>query len=348
MERGRLDLAPGEELMHIPGVRVGEGHQGLLDPAQVERRLALAHGLFQALDVAVDILVQQLQEQAEVVRVALVGRGGHEEEVVGHLGEMLTELIGQRLLVRTVGAHLVGLVHDDEVPVAAQQALAGILDAGDPGDGGHHLVAFLPGVHAVVGTQGVAADDLELLAELVAQLALPLKGQVGRGNDQDALDQPADLQLLDEEPGHDGLASTGVVRQQEADAGQPHEVVVDGFELVGQRIDACDGEAEVGVVLVGKAQTHRLDTEAETLGIAIEGAGPRAGSQERDLFLAEDRIVELAGRQALPHDLGRFSHRNDGHDPDRFRDDGASDDGAGLELAEVHGFLHARRSIDRR
>jgi len=139
-----------------------------------------------------------------------------------------------------------------------------------PGDGGHHLVALLPGVHAVVSAQRIAADDLELLAELVAQLALPLEGQIGRGDDQDALDQPADLQLLDEEPRHDGLAGAGVVRQQETDAGEPHEVVVDRLQLMGKRIDARDGQAEVGIVLVGEAQTHRLDAEPEALRVAVE------------------------------------------------------------------------------
>ena len=86
-----------------------------------------------------------------------------------------------------VGAHLVGLVDDDEVPVAAQQALAGVLDARDPGDRGDDLVPLLPGVLAVVGPQHVAADDLEVLAELVLQLPLPLEGEVGRRDDQRAL-----------------------------------------------------------------------------------------------------------------------------------------------------------------
>ena len=72
------------------------------------------------------------------------------------------------------------LVDDDQVPLAAQQALRGVLDARDPGDRGDDLVALLPGVLAVVRAQHVRRDDLELLAELVLQLALPLEGEVGR------------------------------------------------------------------------------------------------------------------------------------------------------------------------
>ena len=149
-----------------------------------------------------------------------------------------------------------GLVHDDEVPAGAEQALAGVLDARDPGDRGDDLVSFLPGVLAVVGAQHVAADDVELLAELVLQLALPLEGEVGRRDDQRPLDQAAGLQLLEQQARHDRLAGPGVVGEEEADARQLEEVVVDRLELVRQRIDAGDREGEVRVVLVRPARTR--------------------------------------------------------------------------------------------
>ena len=76
-------------------------------------------------------------------------------------------------------------------------------------------------------------------------------------------DQAADLQFLEEQAGHDRLAGAGVVGQQEADARQLEEVVVDGLKLVRQRIDAGDGEREVGVVLVGQPEPQGLDAEAE-------------------------------------------------------------------------------------
>ena len=225
----------------------------------------LAHRLLEALHVAIDVAVEQLEEQAEVLRVALVRRRRHEEVVIGHCRQRLAELVGERLLVAAGGAHLVRLVHDDEVPVAAEQAFLGVLDARDPGDRGDDLVLVLPGVRAVVGAEDVAADDFEVLAELVLHLALPLEGEVGRRDDEGALHQAADLQLLDEQAGHDGLAGAGVVGEQEADARELQEVVVDGFELVRQRIDAGDGEREVGVVLVGKPEAHRFDAQAEHL-----------------------------------------------------------------------------------
>ena len=82
-----------------PGLGVGERDQRLLRPAQVERGLVPPHRLFEALDVAVDVAVEQREEQAEVLRVALVRRRRHQQVVVGHLRERLAELVGERLLV---------------------------------------------------------------------------------------------------------------------------------------------------------------------------------------------------------------------------------------------------------
>ena len=97
------------------------------------------------------------------------------------------------------------------------------------------------------------------------------------------LHQAADLQLLEQQPGHDRLAGAGVVGQQEADARQLEEVVVDRLELVGQRIDAGDGEGEVGIVLVGQAQAHGLDAQAEPRGVAVERLACRGGLQQGEL-----------------------------------------------------------------
>ena len=100
--------------------------------------------------------------------------------MVGHLREGFAEAIGVGLLVVGVGTHLVGLVDDHEVPARAEQAFLGVFDERDPGDRRDDLVAVLPGVLAVVRAQDVAADDLEVLAELVLQFPLPLKREVRR------------------------------------------------------------------------------------------------------------------------------------------------------------------------
>ena len=117
------------------------------------------------------------------------------------------------------------------------------------------------------------------VVELLLEFALPLEGEVGRADDQDALGEAAQLELADEQPGHDRLAGAGVVGQQEPDARELEQVVVDGLELVRQRIDARDREPEVGIELVGDAEGVRLEAEPEKPPVAVEGV-PRVEDRE--------------------------------------------------------------------
>ena len=66
------------------------------------------------------------------------------------------------------------------------------------------------------------------------------------------------------------LPGAGVVGQKEADARELEEVVVDRFELVGQRVDAGDGKREIGVVFVGQAEPVGLDADAEARGRTVK------------------------------------------------------------------------------
>ena len=61
---------------HVPSrLPFREVHHRLLGPAQIEGRSSPLHGLADRFDVGVGVPVEQLQEQREVLRVALVGRG---------------------------------------------------------------------------------------------------------------------------------------------------------------------------------------------------------------------------------------------------------------------------------
>ena len=133
------------------------------------------------------------------------------------------------------------------------------------------LVALQPLVHAELVADVLALHDQELRVELLLQFALPLEGEVGRADDQDALGEAAELQLADEQARHDRLAGAGVVGQQEADARELEQVVVDRFELVRQRIDARDRETEVRIELVGDAERVGLKPKAEQAAVAVEG-----------------------------------------------------------------------------
>ena len=80
---------------------------------------------------------------------------------------------------------------------------------------------------------------------------MPLKGQVGRADDEKAFHQPPELQFTDKQASHDGLPSTRVIGQKEPHPGELEQIIIDRLKLVWQRIHAGDGEPEVRVKLVG-------------------------------------------------------------------------------------------------
>ena len=246
----------GEHRPGRPGpvvLEFGEVDHGLLGPAEVEGRLVLFHRLVDGGDVGVDVLVQQLQEKGEVLGVSLVRRGRHEQDVVGAVPELFPQAVAEALVGLVTGGHPVGLVDDHQVPVDLLQAGEDVLPLGQV-QGGDDLRPFQPLVHSELVVDVAALHDGELLVELLPEFPLPLEGQVGGADDKYPLHQAPQLELADEEARHDGLARAGVVGEDEPDAGQFHEVLVDRFQLVGQRVHAGDGEAEVGIELVGNAQ----------------------------------------------------------------------------------------------
>ena len=133
------------------------------------------------------------------------------------------------------------------------------------------------------------------------------------------VDQAADLQLLEQQAGHDRLAGAGVVGEQEADARQLQEVVVDRLELVRQRIDAGDREREVRVVLVGQAEPRRPRRRAGSGAIAVEARFFRENGQRREMRRVEDSINERSRLQAPADDSHGAVKPRCGDDFDRLR-----------------------------
>ena len=268
-EVGGAGDALGEHRLGCPGavgLELREVDHGLLGPAQVEGGLPLLHRPVDGGDVGVGVLVQQLQEEGEVLGVPLVGGGGQQQDVVGAVPELLPQPVAQALVALVAGRHPVGLVHYHQVPVGLLQAGEDVAALGQV-QGGDDPVLVQPLVQAELVVHVAAPHHEELLVELLQELPLPLEGQVGGADDEDPVGQAPELQLPDQEAGHDGLAGAGVVGQQEPDGGQLHEVLVDRFQLVGQRVHPGDGEAEVGVELVGDAQGVGLEGQLEEASV---------------------------------------------------------------------------------
>ena len=64
------------------------------------------------------------------------------------------------------------------------------------------------------------------------QLVLPLLSKASGTNDETPLEVAAGNQLLDEKPGHDGLAGTGIVGEEETQWLAREHLFVDGGDLV--------------------------------------------------------------------------------------------------------------------
>ena len=86
LEAHSVGNAFGEDLLGCPGAvgaPLGEIDHGFLRAPEVERRPAAGHGLVYGLHVRIGVRVQQLQEQGEVLGVALMRGGRQHQEMVG-------------------------------------------------------------------------------------------------------------------------------------------------------------------------------------------------------------------------------------------------------------------------
>ena len=204
----------------------------LLGPPQVEGRPSPFHRLSDGLHVGIDVLVEELQEEGEIVRVALVGRGCQQQHVVRAVAQELPEPVALALVRLVARRHAVGLVDDHQVPAYLPQTRKDVLALGEVKRGNHMFLAQ-PLVDAELVANVSAFQHQELLIELLLQFSLPLEGQVRGAHDEDPLGQTPELELADEQAGHDGLAGPGVVGEQEPHAGELHEVFVDRLQLMG-------------------------------------------------------------------------------------------------------------------
>jgi hypothetical protein len=152
---------------------------------------------------------------------------------------------------------------------------------------------------------GIVEETLGM--ENLLDLALPLKGQVGRTDDEEAFHQAPEFQLTDEQSSHNGLAGTCIIGQEEAHAGEFEQVIIDRFKLVWQWIDAGDGEPEIRVKLVGDPEHVGLEPQAQEA--TVTGVGGQASLDHQSLEIATSQgdfaeALRLYAHQANFPDTG--------------------------------------------
>ena len=142
-------------------------------------------------------------EMGEAVVVAVVRRGGEQQQVVGVGGQTLRQLVSLRLLrlvpsagaALRVGAALVRLVDDDQVPSLVPNPLANVVLLGVV-ERGDDLRGAMPGVDQLVLVNG-GENDVKRLAKPAEHFVLPLDRQRGGAEDKHPVDGLAELHLLD-------------------------------------------------------------------------------------------------------------------------------------------------------
>jgi hypothetical protein len=85
--------------------------------------------------------------------------------------------------------------------------------------------------HRIIG------HDLERQVKSAVQFILPLFDQVAGADNQASLQVASRLQFLDEQPGHDRLASPRVIGKQEPERLTPEHLAIHGGDLVGEWLD---------------------------------------------------------------------------------------------------------------
>lgn len=298
-----------------------EAQELLLDHAPHEvLDLARAQTVAGLADEAVG--VEQRHEQLEVLVLAVVWRGGHQQQVAGVGAEQLAELVQLSLLHLTpedVRREAVSLVEHHEIPGFADDSILQLGVARQlvhPSDPEVPFDERVPGAGVVdVG----AGEHVERQPELLVELVLPLLHQRPGGDDEAAAHVTAQHQLLDEQPSHDGLAGTRVVGEQEAQRLTRQHLLVHGADLVRQRFDRRGEHRLHRIEEMGEADALRLRREAEEVAVGGEGELRRGRSDIEVLLLVpvQNGVTQVARRGAEHEGARRGAGHGGGDHLDR-------------------------------
>ena len=138
-------------------------------------------------------------------------------------------------------------------------------------------------------------NNIERLAEPAEHLVLPLYGERRGAQDKNALNRLAKFQLLYQEPGHDCLAGSRIIRQQKPQSGLRKHCLVHRFDLVRQGTNSRKAYGKLLIVGVGQTHARRLDQESKFLGVhrsfCFSFVRPLS-KDSHDLFRGDDGLFQ--------------------------------------------------------
>ena len=167
------------------------------------------------------VVVYERHEQLEILLLAVVRGGRHQQEVPGEAGQELSQVITlgvPGLASEEAGGHLVGFVAYHQVPftVGGLELLLHLFVTGQLVQPGDRQIGFQEPVPRVGRFELVVGQNFKGELEPAGKLVLPLFSQRAWADHQTPLDVSPGNQLLDQQSRHDGLAGPWVVRQQES------------------------------------------------------------------------------------------------------------------------------------
>ena len=291
------------------------------------------------------IPVDERHEELEVRFLPVVRGGRHQQEVAREARQQLPEAVtlGELdLAAEERGRHLVGFVAHNQVPAAIRrlQLVLDVFVASELVQARDDEVRLQKPVAGTSGFELVVGQNLERQLESPVQLVLPLLGETAGTDHQAALKIAAGDQLLDEQPGHDGLAGARVVRQQEAERLPRQHGFVHRGDLVRQRLDHRGVHGKHGVEQMREADALCLGDQAEQCTVAVEAPRPADldDLQLRLVVTVQKLVGDLAGGR-LVGQLERFGaeplHTDDHREA---LGENAAYRGVGLEIFELHAF----------
>jgi hypothetical protein len=129
---------------------------------------------------------------------------------------------------------------------------------------------------------------------------------------------------------YEALRSPLAFGEEEPDAWQAHEVVVNRLELVRQWVNPGYREGKVWVVLVSESETCGFDAKAEARRVPVEWLALGRRLEGVELVEAQDALVDLSRLLARAYDFDHVTERRDDEHLDRLRKHRPADDNAWL------------------
>ena len=298
------------------------------------------------------VAVKQCHEELKVLLLAVVRCRRHEQEMAAEFSKLLAQAVALGvfdLATEIAGRHPVCLVADDQIPlVRLAEPLLQFLIPGKHVKPGYQPVVVIERIARTRRVDHVAGEDVELETKFLAELVLPLLDQASWCHNQTPLKVAACNQFSDQQPGHDRLSRTRIIRQQKTQRLAHQHFTVNRRDLVRQGINETGVDCEIGIEQMSKRDPVRLRNESQHFGVTVKRPLPAACLDiQACLVVAVERGFRNAPIRLSVCQIDRLiADPFDGQDSDRLPRNHTLDRGTGLDVLK-NGHCRISRALPR-